>query len=304
MDENRASITAMVTAYSRAYHAAHDTPKIFDDFLAGKLFTEAELAFFAHNAAELLKFTDPAGAAACPDEAAALALVMRSQTAPTTLSRSRYTEDTLEAAIGEGVRQYVILGAGLDTFAFRRPELLGSLEVFEVDHPATQAFKRQRLAELGWVIPAQLHFVTVDFASESLETALGRSAYDPDRLSFFSWLGVTQYLTRDEVFATLRSLTACTQSGSTVVFDYQDSDALDPRKADKGVQLGREVARRAGEPMKAVFDPPALAVDLAAVGLRLVENLSPAEIEERYFRGRSDGYHALAHTHIARAVVG
>lgn len=303
MEENQVSVTALITAFSRAYHATHDAPKIFDDHLAYHLFTDEEFTNMGRNLAEALKFFDPERAAACPDQATALAWVMRAQTAPITLSRSRYTEDNLETAVKQGVRQYVILGAGMDTFAFRRPELLRQLQVFEVDHPATQAFKRHRLAELGWEHPAQLHFVPVDFAKESLVAAFKRSSYDPRTFSFFSWLGVTYYLTRDVVFDTLRSIADIAPAGSTIIFDYLDTDAFVPERAAIRVQRMQEVARRAGEPMKAGFDPSTLAADLASIGLRLHENLSPSDIEGRYFQGRTDGYHAFEHVHFARVVV-
>lgn len=302
MDDNRASLTAMITAYSRAYHATHDRPKLFDDFLAHDLFTEEERTFLAANLAELLKFTDPERAASCPDQATALAWVMRTQTAPVTLSRSRFTEESLEAAVERGVKQYVILGAGLDTFAFRRPDLAGRLTVFEVDHPATQSFKRQRLSELGWEVPSHLHFVPVDFAQESLPAALKPSPYDPALLSFFSLLGVTHYLTRDQVLATLRAVADLAPAGSTIVFDYQAADALDPRKAEKQARLGQQVAGRVGEPMTAGFDPSTLAASLSSVGWRLEENLGPAEIEARFFKGGPDGYHAFPHAYFARAI--
>ena len=135
------------------------------------------------------------------------------------ISRARYTEETLEKAVRQGVKQYVILGAGMDTFAFRRPEMLEELEVFEVDHPATQEFKLNRLTELGWKHPAKLHFIPIDFTKESLVTALTRSSsYDPNVKSFFSWLGVTPYLTQEEVFATLRSIAEVAPAGSTSSF--------------------------------------------------------------------------------------
>lgn len=102
------------------------------------------------------------------------------------VSRARYAIDCLEEAVRQGVKQYVILGAGMDTFAFRRPEMLEQLQVFEVDHPAKQDSKRHRLAELGWKQPAQLHFVPVDFTQENLATALTRTSYDPQKLSFFT----------------------------------------------------------------------------------------------------------------------
>jgi len=303
MEKNKVSLTALLTAYARAYHAVHDDPKIFDDFLAYQFFTEEERTSFGQNLADSLKFFDPERAASCPSQATALAWYMRIQGAPTTLSRSRYTEDSLEAAFRQGVRQYVILGAGMDTFALRRPDLVSQLKVFEIDHPLTQAFKLNRLKELGWEIPAQLHFIPVDLTKETLANALRQSPYDPRKPSFFSWLGVTIYLTRAKVFTTLRTIAGIAPAGSSIIFDYLDTDAFIPGKASKQVQLMREIVRRTGEPLKAGFDPVTLATDLADTGLLLHENLSPSDIEERYFQGRTDGYHAFKHFHFVHAVV-
>jgi methyltransferase (TIGR00027 family) len=114
------------------------------------------------------------------------------------------------------------------------------LEVFEVDHPATQEFKLYRIAELGWKHPAKLHFVPVDFTKESLEYVLSRSlSYDPMAKTFFSWLGVTRYLTRDEVFATFRSIAKISPSGSMVIFNYTDPDAFNPEKSPN-MQMSHE----------------------------------------------------------------
>lgn len=300
---NKGSLTALLTAYARAYHAVHDEPKIFGDYLAYQFFTEKERSDFEHNLAESLKFFDPVRAAACPDQASALAWYMRIQGCPATISRSRYAEDCLEAALQKGVSHYVILGAGMDTFAFRRPDLAGVLEIFEIDHPLTQAFKLSRLQELGWEIPGHLHFIPADFTRETLAAVLGQSPYDPGQPGFFSWLGVTIYLTRAEVMATLRDIAGIAPAGSSIVFDYLDTDAFIHGKASKQVQLMREIVQRIGEPLKGGFDPAALAADLAGAGLLLRENLSPADIEERYFQGRTDGYHAAAHMHFAQAFV-
>ncbi len=303
MEKNKVSLTAQLTAYARAYHAMHDDPKIFDDFLAYRIFTEEERTNLEQNLANSLKFFDPERAASCPNQATALAWYMRIQGAPTTLSRSRYTEDRLEQAFQQGMRQYVILGAGMDTFAFRRPDLASQLKVFEIDHPLTQAFKLSRLKELGWEIPAQLHFIPVDFTKETLANVLKQSPYDPGKSSFFSWLGVTIYLTRAEVFTTLRTIAGIAPAGSSIIFDYLDADAFIPGKAAKQVQLMQEIVRRVGKPLKAGFDPASLAAELADIGLLLRENLSPSDIEERYFQGRTDGYHAFEHIHFAHAVV-
>lgn len=303
MEENQVSVTALLSAYIRAYHAMHDAPKIFDDFLAYQFLTEEERTNMGVNLARAIYFFDPERAASYTDQATALAAVMRAISTSILLSRARYTEDNLETAVKEGVQQYIILGAGMDTFAFRRPEMLEQLQVYEVDHPATQASKRHRLAELGWTQPAQLHFVSIDFTKENLATTLKHSSYDPQKLSFFSWLGVTYYLTCDVVFDTLRAITDIAPVGSTICFDYLDTEAFIPEKAPIRVQLMQEAARRAGEPMKAGFDPSTLAANLESLGLHLHESLSPSEIEKRYFQGRTDGYHAFENVHFASAVV-
>jgi methyltransferase (TIGR00027 family) len=303
MDTNRASITALITAYCRAYHATHSSPKIFDDFLADQLFTADEHAAFDQNLAGLLKIVNPERAATNPDQATALAWVMQIHNGPITLSRSRYTEDRLAELIDREVRQYIILGAGLDTFAFRRPDLLDRLHVFEVDHPATQALKHQRLARLGRPYPPQLHFVSINFLTERLSVALQASAYDSQALSFFSWLGVTYYLTREAVFDTLRDVAAIAPAGSSIIFDYLDAEAFSPERAARRIHLMQTIGRQVGELMQTGFDPQTFAADLQRVGLRLEEDLSPAEIDVRYFQGRTDEYRAFEHVHFARAVV-
>lgn len=297
------SITALVCAYARAYHAEHDNPKIFDDYLARKLFTDEEYKQIGVYQAEALKFYAPEVAATNPDQASAIVWVMQHQSAPITLSRSRYAEDTLEEAIAQGVRQYVILGAGFDTFAFRKPELLKQIDVFEVDHPATQAAKLQRLARLGWGIPQQLHFVPVDFVHENISDALARSSYNPHLLTLFSWLGVTYYLPHEAVMATLRALAHLAPCGSSIIFDYYDTDSLDSAKVARRFALMQEIVKRVGEPIKTAFDPSTLEADLQQAGLMLKENLSPADIEKRYFANRTDDYHAFEHVHFARAIV-
>lgn len=303
MEENQVSRMAMFAAYIRGYHAEHDAPKVFNDFLANHLLGEEERAAFDQQMIESVRRFNPASAEAFPNQAAIVAWVMQGMGAPPiVLSRARYNEDSLEEAVRQGVKQYVILGAGLDTFVFRRPELLEQLQVYEVDHPATQAFKRRRLAELGWEIPAQLHFVPVDFTKESLAAALTRSSYDPQDLTFFSWLGVTYYLPREAVFATLHAIADIAPNGSKVIFDYYDTEAYIPEKASPRVQIGLKVVQQMGEPMKAGFDPLTLAADLAPLGLRVQEDLSPWDIQFRYFMGRTDHYHALEHAHIACVV--
>lgn len=300
MEENQVSRTALGVAYARAYHSIHGAPKIFDDFLAYHLITDRIRLIIEQSMVELLHSYDPERAASCPDQATTLEWEM--QGSGSIISRARYTEDNLLKAVRQDVRQYVILGAGMDTFAFRHPEMLEQLQVFEVDHPATQGFKRNRISQLGWELPKNLHFIPVDFTEDSLAAALTRSSYDPKTPSFFSWLGVTYYLTRDEVLSTLCNIASVAPSGSMVIFDYLDTDAFVPERASKRLQLTMKTYAKVGEPIITGFDPHTLAADLERIGLRLHENLNPTDIEERHFKGRTDGYHAGEHVHYAWAV--
>ena len=303
MAEKQSGLTAIAMSYSRAYHATYEPHKIFDDFLANALFTPEERAQTNQDWANMLQYVAPELAATNPDPMTALAWVVQLTNGPITLPRSRYAEDSLEVAIREGVRQYIILGSGLDTFAYRRPDLSDRLQIFELDHPATQTMKQERVARAVWEQPSNLHEVPVDFTKESLLSALERSPYDPSQLSFFSWLGVSYYLPREVVFDTLKEISSNTAQGSLIVFDYLDADAFVPEKASKRVQQMQWMAAQLGEPMKAGFDPSTLSADLEKIGLRLEENLAPTDIEARYFHGRSDRYHAVEHFHYAKAVV-
>lgn len=304
MEEKQAGITALVTAYARAYHAAHDAPLIFYDFLAGQLFSAEEKVFFAGSLAGLLELVAPELAAQHPAREAALAAVMQRYSAPITLSRSRYTEDCLEQAIRQGMDQYVILGAGLDTFAFRRSDLAPRLQVFEVDHPATQERKRQRVAAAGWDLPAHLRLAAVNFGCEDLVAALLAAGFNLRKPAFFSWLGVSYYLSRRAAETTLREIAGLAAPGSRLVLDYLDADALIPGKAARAVQVMQSIVRQTGEPMKTGFAPAALGGTLGGLGFQLEENLSPADIEARYFQGRADSYHAVEQVHFACARMG
>ncbi len=304
MEENQVSRTALGTALMRGYHALHDNPRIFDDPLACSLLTEEELTRIARYWIARLEAIDPSGAASCPDKISAMGRMLQLWTiASTVLSRARFAEDALAKAVGRGLHQYVILGAGMDTFAFRCRQMLDRLQVFEVDHPATQACKRERIARLGWEIPAGLHFVALDFTKEELDKILMCPAYDPCALTFFSWLGVTYYLSRDEVFATLSAAARISPRGSMIVFDYFDPTVCSTGKEAERIKAIKDSLESLGEPIKEGIDPSTLGAGLARIGLRLQENLAPPDIQQRYFEGRTDGYRASEHTHFGLAVV-
>jgi methyltransferase (TIGR00027 family) len=306
MKENQASFTAMSVAYMRAYHSRYDAPKIFDDFLAYDLIPEEKRELIEKHLIKQYvtwdqQLNDTENATSLHDRITTSESLM--QAINNVISRARYTEDTLEEAFRQGVKQYVILGAGMDTFAFRRPEMLEELEVFEIDHPSTQKFKLHRLAELGWKHPAKLHFIPIDFTKESLVTALMRSSsYDTNIKTFFSWFGVTPYLPQKDVLATLRFIADVAPVGSSLVFDYIDTDAFIPEKLSPQMRELLEYLSKIGEPLESNgFNPSNLAEELASLGFRLYEDLSPTNIEGRYLQGRTYGHYE--HGHFACAVV-
>jgi methyltransferase (TIGR00027 family) len=194
------------------------------------------------------------------------------------LSRARFAEDALFEAVSDGVRQYVVVGAGMDTFAFRMPELASSLRVFEVDHPATRATKRRRLASAGLEAPKELRFVPIDLEAEKLACALERCDFDAGLPSLFSWLGVTMYLTAEAIAETLGGIRVLSAPRSRVVFDYVDLDAFDPAKADPAVSRMIERTRSYGEPVISGFRPDQVASLLEGHGFRLVANLPPDDV--------------------------
>jgi methyltransferase (TIGR00027 family) len=201
-------------------------------------------------------------------------------------ARTRFAEDSLAAAVERGVRQLVVLGAGLDTYAYRT-SLADTLRIFEVDHPATQAWKRQRLAEVAIAMPRQLTFVPVDFERESLADGLTTAGLDPAQQTFFTWLGVVPYLSEQAVLSTLGFI-ARLPGGAHVVFDYAnppDSRANPEEYTTACETLAARVASL-GEAFQCLFETDLLRARLAALGFREVEDLSPALISKRYFANR------------------
>jgi methyltransferase (TIGR00027 family) len=284
VEEFRPSSTAQRVAMKRAAHQLLDDPKVFDDPLA--------LHMVGKEHASALR-ADPR-----QFEATALSPYLRAFVA----ARSRYAEDELALGVRRGVCQYVILGAGLDTFAYRNPHPHGLLHVFEVDHPTTQTWKRARLKEAGIPLPNDLTFAPVDFETQTLAERLVGAGYDSGKCTFFSWLGVTEYLTTEAVMTTLRFI-ASAPVGSGVVFDYVLSPSLlTPVQRSRFDAIAQRVAS-AGEPWQTFFDPGLLAMDLRAMGFGYSEDNGPEEINARYFDGRKDGLRVGSLSHIMKAQV-
>jgi methyltransferase (TIGR00027 family) len=301
MDAQKASITALVCGFTRAYHAKNDSPKIFDDFWAERLLSPDEYAFMEKSVASLLNLFEPETAGTV-DEESARRLVMQKYNSSTVLSRARFIEDCLEKAISAGIDQYVILGAGLDTFALRRPELADRLRVFEVDHPASQTDKKDRLMRVAGGLPGNLVLIPVDFETDDLRECLLRNGFIPEKPAFFSWPGVTYYLDLEAIRNTLRIIADLGAPGSELVFDYADDTAFDPARISDREKKLQSITRQTGEPMKTGFIPVELEAELSHFGFGTRENLDPAGIEKRYFSNRADLYHAFDTAHFLHAV--
>lgn len=296
MEDGRRSLTAIFSATMRAAHLVlDDAPTIFRDELALRLAGfETEEAL--RMALETLRheMADRVGVDA-------VELVLKRVRANQTI-RHRFTEEALDKAVEHGVRQYVILGAGLDSFAYRRGDLTGTLRVFEIDHPSNQDWKRLRLCALQVDLPSNLHFVPVDFEGQTLSNALSGSAYRFAEPVFFSWLGVTPYLTRDATFATLQQI-ASLASGTEIVFEFNVPDVQLEGEERRYFEACEAIVAARGEPWLSSFEPDDLLALLQEIGFGQCTHVSPDELNARYCSGRLDGLRTPQVHHLMKAVV-
>lgn len=205
------------------------------------------------------------------------------------VARARYVEDLLEERVAEGVVQYVILGAGLDTFAQRRPELASRLGVFEVDQPGPQEWKRRRLGELGFGVPPFLHLVPVDFErGDAWLDRLAESGYDAKRPTLVASTGVSMYLTKEAIATTLRQIAALAP-GSTLVMSFMLPIELAAPDVRPGIEAAARGARANGTPFISFFTPDEMLASARDAGFRDAKHVSAAALGERYFANRSDG---------------
>lgn len=274
--------TALKVATLRAVHQLLDHPLVFEDPLAVRILgEEAQRALLADPAA----YDNP------------LDRGLRTSVAV----RARLAEDAMAEALARGVRQYVILGAGLDTFAWRaQDEDWGA--VFEADLPETQRWKRARMIQAGLAEPSFLRFVPVDFERDSLGQALSESGFDGSQPALFTWLGVTMYLEKIAAMNTL-GFVGSLAPGSEVVFDYAVTPVLLNPRERQGLELVSQRAAQVGEPWKCFLDPSTLAGELARMGFTHLEDLDAGELNRRYLSGRDDGLRKSGVTRIARARV-
>jgi methyltransferase (TIGR00027 family) len=283
MLENTPSHTAKRVALRRAAHQVLDHPRVFEDPLALRIVgaPSGSGVEFLQDEREQTRF----------------AKSMRAFMAV----RSRVAEDELAKAVARGVTQYVVLGAGLDTFAYRNP-FRERLRVFEVDYPPTQAWKREQLRQSDIAEPSWLTYVPVDFEHQTAIDALTRAGMNRDQPAFFAWLGVTMYLEETTVWSVLKAITSFPVGGG-VIFDYAVlPEILAPPAQQVFSELSRRVAR-GGEPWITFFDPKVLETMLRAAGFSSIADMGSEALNEAYFHGREDGLRVGGLAHVVTALV-
>ena len=280
MIEGVPSRTAERMALERAAHQVVDVPLVLVDPLAIRMVAPDQAARLRDRSRG--------------DSNSAVTKPMRA----TVVVRSRIAEDEVADAAARGVSQYVLLGAGLDTFGYRNPH--AGVHVFEVDQPSTQRLKRERLAAAAVLIPDRVTFVPCDFARQSLPAVLEAAGFDRTRPAVVAWLGVVMYLERKDVLATLRFV-ASLPVGTVLIFDY----ALPPAAVPWLIRLFyRALLKRLaaqGEPWISFFEPDQLRADLAGVGFTHIEDLDADTINRRYLDNRTDGLKVRMPSRIVKA---
>lgn len=280
MRDGQPSQTARMAAAYRAVHQALEGGVIFNDSLASRILDETTRAALNDIAAD--------------ESLRPWRLFIA--------ARSRFSEDAIANCVARGVRQVVVLGAGLDTFSLRNPYADLGVRVFEVDYPASQLWKRERITAADLTEPPSLVFAPIDFEQESLAEGLSRAGFRPDQPAFFQWLGVVPYLTKDAILSTLEFMSRIPQAA--VVFDYAEpfENYLPERRANVIATAERAAAR--GEPWLSLFDPGELTQLLRVKGFQEVEDLGLSEIAERFYGELKRDIRIGPGPHIVRAAAG
>lgn len=281
----------------RAVHSRSDPAPLLSDTWGDRLVPESAQTALRQRAMERLEGAKPG---LTPDGIQGLEFGLRSNAAyADVILRSRYTEDALKEAVVRGISQYVIVGAGFDSFICRRPAWAEDVTIIEVDHPSTQRLKRERLAACGVAVPRSVEFVEADLSMESLESVLARSSFQSDRLTFFSWLGVTMYLTREANLKALRSIATCAPAGSELVFTYVDEAILGPNQViDESFRRLMTDVSAAGEAFLSGFDARTMSELLLETGLLLLEDLDGNQAASRYDPAGENAFRTAAAAHI------
>ena len=290
-----------MSAFGRAYHTRNAENPIFSDTKVRELMTDEEYCMIADYILSGIDLFAPDKKGSFANSEETLKYLVNTQIAPTPLARAAFCEEALKTSLQTGTKQYVILGAGLDTFAFREQEFLKRYEVFELDHPLTQKDKKERIRRAGWTLPDKLHFVPIDFTKDEIGEKLIESGFKPEKKSFFSWLGVCMYLEQSAIEKVLQNLSTLAADGSVLIFDYADDGLF--QAEERRVQNMLAMAKAGGEEMKSCFDQMSLELMLSSHHFLTYEHLSRREIQNRFFSERNDWLSAFEHINYVHAVL-
>lgn len=290
MVDERESVTAKLCAFAKAWHAIHERDKIFEDDLAFDLMGKEE-----YDAMHEL-FSRGFDGIEQPASKAEAEHFIREYFAPIPLARIHFAENRLHAfAAKNGRIQYVICGAGSDSFLFRNDN--PDIEIYEIDHPDTQHYKLERIRQLEWNIPKNVHFVPVDFETQRMTDQLFKAGFNPQIPAFFSILGVTYYLTLDVFSDTLRQIAELSVPGSALVFDYPMRSGLFPERVYKLEQITASL----GEHMRGGYVYNEVSRALYALGFQIDTYLPPEKVQAEYFEGRADKMKAFENVSLLSA---
>ncbi len=276
MVQNQESYTAKLCAFARAWHSNTARQKIFDDFLAYDLMGwESYESIKRQIAADFTNGTR--------DD---FSRFINQYFAPIPLARLRFTESRLHKFAENEPVQYVVCGAGADSFSFRNSN--PNIEVFEVDHPDTQRYKRERIRTLEWNVPKNVHFVPVDFEKETMIGGMLNAGFSTQKRTFFSILGVSYYLTLPVFSNTLEQIASLSSLGSVVSFDFPLKEGNFPPRVAELEQITEDL----GESMRGGFTYGEISRTLYALGFQIDTYYPPEKVQEHYFKDRSDGMRA------------
>jgi len=295
MQANTVSRTAAATSLIRAAHTRMESNPLIHDSLGDKIIPDDIVEILYQNLIQAGKISPDINAGTPRD--VINQFFLSDPSCQTVITRSRFTRDCLHKAVKNGVKDYVIIGAGLDGSFLDEDKIHRDLNIFEIDHPDTQAFKLQQLKKHAIQPSENVHFISADLSQENFSEVLTRTI-PRNQENFYSWLGVTMYLTNEDNMATLKAIGEHSATGSELVFDYFDQATF-----DKGFSLGYhkaddEIVKNLGEPFLSGFHPDRLATELNSVGLELIEDLSALKLARKYFNSECQEFSDMHVAHV------
>lgn len=275
------SMTALVSAFSRAYHSTQNSEKIFDDYLAKKMLTQDEYEQISTNMSKGIGFFNPLFNGSTDE---ALRWIVDHQLSPTPLGRAAFAEKSLEATVKTGAKQYLIFAAGYDTFAYRQPDWASTIQIFELDYPTTSTDKQKRTQSFTQEIPSNIHYISADFNKNNWQDNLITYAkFDQNKISFCSLLGISYYLSEETFTRLIHFISSIVPKGSSIAFDYPDEHTYTEDASERSKKQVM-MTTTASEEMLASYSYNKLEQILSACGFFIYDHLTPDEITQQYFK--------------------